>query len=271
MMKKRTFHFLFAFLFIPGCTSAFELYRAGARSAALGNAGITFTGAGSLFLNPAGLAGADRLTFILSSESRFLMKEMSVVAGGMVIPSEAGTAGLSQIVFRAGVYHTGRTTVAFAKRLGERISAAVGFDLLSERFPEQGRASVALTAEAGLQVRCHAQWPAALWVFHPMPFKARRGNHSIPSIFRGGTSCRLNKELCLLTEVEYRQGQNPAIMTGLEIMPHPQLVFRAGFSSLPLTISGGAGIKVGKTEIDISFYQHGCLGFTPVAGFTFNP
>jgi len=273
MMKKWTFHFVFAFLFFPGGTIAFELYRTGARSAALGNASVALTGSESLFHNPAGLAGADQLSFVLCSESRFLMKEMSVLAAGMVIPFREGSAGLSQILFRAGVYRSGRTTAAFARPLGDRVSAAVAFDCLSERFPEQERASLALTAEAGLQVRCNAQWMAALWVFHPISFKPPDSgeNHSIPTLFRGGAACRLNKTLNLLTEVEFSPGHSAVVKTGLEIIPHPQLVFRAGFSSLPLTISGGVGIKLGKTEIDISFYQQGALGFTPVAGFTFNP
>ena len=97
MMKTWSFHLLFVFLIIPGGTVAFELYRAGARSAALGNTGVTFTGAESLFHNPAGCAGTDEFTFILSSESRFLMKELSVLAAGMVIPAKAGTAGLSSM------------------------------------------------------------------------------------------------------------------------------------------------------------------------------
>lgn len=270
-MKRFPFHFLFVFLIIPNSTQALELYRAGARSAALGNTGVTFTGADALFQNPAGIAGTDKFTFLLSSESRFLMKELSVLATGIVVPTKAGTAGFSYIRFRAGVYHISRTTVSFAKHFGERLSVAVAFNSLSERYPEQARASPAITAETGLQFRVNKQLLGGLWVFHPVPDKIIKNQSSLFTVLRAGTSWSLNSGLNLTEEIRFTQGEKPVISAGLEINLHPEVVFRVGWASQPMSISGGIGIKLGKTALDISFYHHAYLGLTPVAGFTFTP
>jgi hypothetical protein len=272
MMKRLSFHFLFVFLLIPGGAVAFELYRAGARSVALGNTGVAFTGAEALFHNPAGCAGTDKFTFILSSESRFLMKELSVLAAGMIFPTKAGSAGLSHIRFSAGVYHTGRTTVSFSRRFGERISGAVAFNSLSERFPEQERAAPAITAETGIQIRLNSRCIAGVWVFHPVPFKnSTITRPSLTTLLRAGTCWTLNNGICLLDEIGYSPGEKPVISAGVEINLYPGIALRIGWSSRPMNLSGGVGFKLGKMAIDFSFYHHGYLGLTPVAGFTFNP
>jgi len=271
MMKRLSIHFLCVFLIIPCSTIAIELYHAGARSAALGKMGVTFTGADALFQNPAGIAGADKFTFLLSSESRFLIKELSVLASGIVIPAKAGTTGLSYTRFRAGVYNCSRATASFAKRFGERISAAVAFNSISERYPEQARASPVITAETGLQFRMNNQLLAGLWVFHPVPYKITLNGSTLKTILRAGTCWSLNNGLNLLEEIGFTPGEKPVISGGLEISLHPEVILRVGWSSQPMAISGGIGFNLGKTTLDVSFYHIGYLGLTPVAGFTFTP
>jgi hypothetical protein len=274
-MKKWALHFLIFMLYThsPANAQAFEPQFTGARSAALGYASVALTGVDALFHNQAGIATVKNLSFILSCESRFMLKELSLMAAGMVIPSESGTFGWSYTQLGTGEYRDNNIRLALAKELGQYFSAAVAFDYLSERLPENSRPFSTMTIECGVITGVMGKWSAGVHVFNPVMAKIKLplGKVEVPWRVRSGFAWYLTPFLMQCNEVDFMPGKPPSLHTGLEFSPYPEISIRAGISGNPPELSGGAGFRMGKFDFDISFIYHVYLGFTPVAGITVQP
>jgi hypothetical protein len=274
-MKKWALHFLISMLYTHLSANAqiFDYQIAGAGSAALGHASAALSGAEALFHNQAGIATVKNLSFILSCESRYLMKELSLLAAGVVIPTGSGTFGTSIVRFGTGAYRNNHISLAYAKELGRFVSAAVAFDFLSVRLPENSRPFSATTVECGVISGIPGKWKAGAHIFNPVMAKINlpHGKVAVPWRVRTGFAWNLTPFLMQCNEVDFRPDKPPSLHTGLEFSPYPEVSIRAGITGNPPECSLGAGFRMGKMVFDISFTYHGYLGFTPVAGITFQP
>ena len=274
-MKKWALHFLIFmfFIFEPVGAKAFENHLPGARSAAMAGATVALPGSEALFQNPSSLSYEEKLSFILSYESRFLMKELSLMAAGIILPTRSGTFGGSYIRFGTGVYQENRIGLVYAKKLGKLISAAVGFDYLSVTLPENSRPFSALTVESGLTAGIPGKYTGALYVFNPVMAKLKLpgGKVPVPWSVRVGNTWFINNWLLLCSELDFTPKKPAGLHTGLEFNPSPEISVRAGISGCPFQITAGAGFKMGNVVFDIAFSHHGYLGFSPTAGIRFTP
>jgi hypothetical protein len=274
-MKKWALHFLISLLYTQFSANAqlFDNQLIGAKSAALGHASAALPGEEALFHNQAGIAAVKNLSFILSCESRYLIKELSLMAAGVVIPSGSGIFGCSVIRFGTGEYRNNQINLAYAKELGKFVSAAVTFDYLSVRFPENSRPFSAVTVECGVIAGIPGKWNAGVHIFNPVMAKINLplGKVAVPWHVRSGFGWYLTPFLMQCNEVDFRPDKPPSLHTGLEFSPYPEISIRAGVSGNPPECSAGAGFRMGKVEFDIAFTYHGYLGFTPLAGITVQP
>ncbi|MEW6040801.1 MAG: hypothetical protein AB1633_04700 [Elusimicrobiota bacterium] len=98
-MKKQIKFFLFLIVMLPGggcfhaSASDFVKVIPGAKSAAMGNTGVTFTGIESMYLNPAGLTGVDCEVSEFSHIRHF--EEIIFNYVGVAFPLKFGAAGFS--------------------------------------------------------------------------------------------------------------------------------------------------------------------------------
>ena len=97
-MKKLLFIICLLLIEIPKLYSI-ENYPAGARSLALSHSFISISDVWATFHNQAGLAGFESITSGVFYESKFLVDELSLIAGAMVLPVNAGTLGISFFQF----------------------------------------------------------------------------------------------------------------------------------------------------------------------------
>jgi hypothetical protein len=274
-MKKWALHFLIFMMpvMFAWTSPAFENRLPGARSAALAHASVALSGSEALFHNPALLIPDEKLLFTFSYESRFLLKELSLMAAGVAFSPAGGTFGATLIQFGTGIYRENKLGLIYAKKLSHHISASVGFDYLAERLPENSKPFSALTVETGLAVHYNEKMTIGINAFNPVMTKLELpgGKVSIPWEIRAGNSWNVTNWLLFCSELNFIGGYKTQIHTGLEFNPCREVSVRLGVSGSPLQISTGAGFKVGRIVFDIAFTQNGNLGFTPVAGIVFIP
>ncbi len=268
-MKKITF----LILIISLSTHCFPAgnYPAGARALALSNAFVSVSDPWSTFHNQAGLASLENFSAGVFYESRFMIDELSHVAGTIVAPVKAGTFGFSFSQFGKGNYKEHKLGFAFAKRLTKKLNAAIQLDYLSTRFPENENAFGFATFEAGVVYAVTDDLFFGVHVFNPISngFDLPEGIQKMPAVFRVGGHYQFPKMVLLTFETE-KNLENPFIIkTGIEFSPVNNLALRFGVSGNPVNYTAGIGYKVGKISTDIAFSYHGNLGLTPAVSIQF--
>jgi hypothetical protein len=274
-MKKWALHFLIFMLTTHPSANAqvFVNQPVGARSAGLGHASAALSGAETLFHNQAGIATVNNISFILSCDSRYLIKELSLMAAGVVIPSASGTFGCSVTRFGTGEFSNNQINLAYAKELGRYVSAAIAFEYLSVRLPENSSPFSAMTFECGVIGGLPGKWKAGVHIFNPIMAKINLplGKVAVPWQVRSGIVWFITPLLMQCNEVDFGLSKPATLHAGLEFSPFPEISIRAGIAGNPPELSFGTGLRVGKVDMDISFTYHGYLGFTPVAGIIVQP
>jgi len=239
----------------------------------MAHASVAFPGSEALFHNPSLLSLEQHLSVIISCESRFMLKELSLMTAGLVWPSPFGTFGGSYRQFGTGVYREELFGICYTKKLGKQFSAAIGFDYLSERLPENSKSFTALTVEGGISAGRPGKALIGMHVFNPVmaALELPEGKELLPWSVRLGSAWFLTEWLIFCSELDLIKGEPVILRTGIEFRPHPEFCLRAGVSGGPLRISAGAGLKMGQIELIIAFSHHGYLGYTPIAGISFVP
>jgi hypothetical protein len=270
-MKKP---FLTGIIFLTGFIrlAAAENYPAGARALSLSNAFVSVTDTWSTFHNQAGLAGLESFSAGVFYESRFMVDELSHVAGSLVIPLKSGTFGFSFSQFGKGTYKEHKVGLAFAKSLTKKISAAIQLDYLSKLYPENERANGFATFEAGVVYAATDELILGAHIFNPIQsgIKTPEGVQKMPTVFRIGGHYQFPKMVLLILETE-KSFDNPLLIkSGLEFSPVKNLALRFGVSGKPVTYTAGIGFQTRKIVTDIGFSYHGNLGITPSFSIQFN-
>jgi hypothetical protein len=274
-MKKWALHFLIFMMSLMSSflTRAYENHLSGARSAALANASVALAGSEAVFHNPALLTCEQKLSLTISYESRFLLKELSLMAAGIAIPVHSGSFGGNYVQFGSGAYRENRLSLMYAKKLGKHFSSAIGFDYLSERLPENSKPFSALSVDIGVAAGTPGKLMIGLHIFNPVRVKLELpgGKVTIPSHIRLGNTWKVTDWLLFCSELDFIGVKPAGIHTGLEFNPFPEISVRVGVSGCPAQISAGTGFRMGRITFNIAFSHHGNLGFTPTAGISFVP
>lgn len=274
-MKKWALHFLILsfIMVLPYAPSAFENRRNGARSAALSHASVAIPGSEAIWHNTAGISFEQKLTIALSHESRFLLKELSLMAAGFIIPTRSGTFGGSFTRFGTGSYGENRIGIACSKLFGPSLSGSIQFIYLSEKFPENRTSFSAFTFECGILTGDPRKFMAGIYLFNPCMAKMKTFSQEkrIPFTISIGNSWMVAEGLMLCGELEKTLDIPLIVKTGIEYSIRQEVILRAGVSGSPLKFTGGAGWNFKKVHFDIAFSHDLYLGFTPVAGIIFMP
>jgi hypothetical protein len=269
---SRILFFILLFV-IPGNTVAFDNRIPGARSTALSQAVVALPGIEALFHNQAGITSITKLTLSLSFESPWLLKELSLLSFGIVVPSKAGTFGNMFYQFGTGVYRENKVGLGYSKKLSDKLAASLWFDYFSQLLPENRESFSLMTFEAGILYGNPGKWLWGIHIFNPLRVQMNylAGKESVPWTLRTGCSWLISSWLTSCNEIEKRGGVPVSLKTGIEFSPYPNFSIRAGVSGAPVKFTGGVGFHAGKLTIDIAFSYHGTLGYSPSIGIQFSP
>lgn len=263
-MKQPTIIFLF---FVIGISNLFALenHPVGARSLALSHSFVSISDIWSTFHNQAGLAQIEGFSAGIFYESKFMVNELSLAAGTIILPVNAGTFGFSFYQFGQGTFKESKIGLAFSKQLSEKFSAAIQLDYFSQRMPENDGAFGFATFEAGIIYSPNKKLFLGAHIFNPISngLETSEGKQKSPTIFRVGGHYQFD-EMILVTIETQKDLENPFILkTGIEFSPVKNLALRFGVSGKPVNYTTGIGYSFGKITTDIGFSYHGNLGLTP--------
>ncbi len=242
-----------------------ENHPVGARSLALSNSFVSISDLWSTFHNQAGITGVDGFSAGVFYESKFMVAELSLAAGTIILPVNAGAFGFSFYQFGQGSFKESKVGLAFSKQLSEKFSAAIQLDYFSQHLPENSSAFGFATFEAGIIYSPNNKLFIGAHVFNPISngLETLEGKQKSPAIFRVGGHYQFD-EMILVTVETQKDLENPFIIkTGIEFYPVKNFALRFGVSGKPVNYTAGIGYTFGKVTTDIGFSYHGNLGVSP--------
>ncbi len=269
---KRPFLTLIIFFLGFHTLNALENYPVGARPQALSNAFISISDIWSTFHNQAGLSGIDQFSAGIFYESRFMINELSLTAGSLVIPVKTAVFGFSFYQFGEGTFKENKLGLAFAKQLSKYFNLGIQLDYFSNRFPENNKNYGFATFEAGMIYSPNKKLFFGGHVFNAISngIATPEGKIKAPIIFRVGAHYQFDQMVLISLETQ-KDFNNPLIVkTGIEFLPVKNLALRFGVSGKTLNYTAGIGFAFRKITTDISFSYHGNLGITPAISLQFN-
>lgn len=249
-----------------------ENQLSGARSLGLSHASVSLYDVWSNVNNQAGLAFLEQASVAVFYESRFNLEMLETISGSFVFPMAPGTFGANYYQFGKGTYKESKIGISFAKRLTERLSAALQLDYFSLRMPENTKAFQTFTFEGGVLFSVTKDLFLGAHIINPVlqNIKTPVGEIDLPGMVRLGGHYHFNKQTLLAIEFE-KDIKNPLLIkTGFEFLPVKNLAFRFGISGKPVKFSAGMGYSFKNITTDFGFSYHGNLGLTPSVSMQFS-
>lgn len=236
----------------------------GARSAALGNASVTFADFWAIQNNQAGLADFKNIAAGVYYENRFLLKELSLKSVAFVLPTKSGTFGININYFGFNLYNESKIGLAYAKSFGKYFSAGIQLDYLTTSIGEDYGSKSVVTFEFGLRSQLNENLCIAAHVFNPIRVKiASYDDERIPTIFKLGLSYTFSKNIIAVIETEKDINYKAVVKAGLEYQIIKEASVRIGITTNPCIYTFGFGLILKKFKIDFASSIHQVLGYSP--------
>ncbi|MBS9767486.1 MAG: hypothetical protein KGV44_08090 [Flavobacteriaceae bacterium] len=275
-MIKKIVSLLFLLNCVVSVSWAVNFYsNTGARSVAMGQSSSSFRDLWSVANNQAGLAFIKRPTLGISYEQRFRMKEMGVKTVAFALPTNRiGNFGISYTYFGDTQYNESRINFAYGRMLGKRFAIGLAFDYfgMSVEGNSQVADANAVTGELGIM----AQPIENLWLsahaYNPFGVNISNGEYEekLPVLLRFGALYSFSDALSLVAEVEKDIDYKTRIKTGVEYTFLDKFIVRGGIATQPTEYSGGLGGRLNNLRLDLSFYKHQYLGYTPSVALVYH-
>ena len=247
-----------------GLRAAHNNTPVGGRSAAMAHASVAFTDFWSLQNNQAGLAFYDHFAAGFYYENRFLVKTLSLNAGGVVIPVGTGAFAMNISYFGYSKYNESKIGVAYARSFGKVLAIGLQLDYLGTSIAEGYGRKGLVTFEVGLLSRINRHLTLGAHIFNPVNVKiSDYDNEHIPPDIRVGAAYALDDNVLVSVEVEKNMDFDPVLKMGLEYRIVKQVYVRGGVAGGPFTYFFGFGLSFDKLKIDFSSSIHQVLGYSP--------
>ena len=260
------FFFFFPILLIGQNGSS---YSNSARSIAMGNTGINFSDVNSLFTNQAGLATLDHTAFLVSAERKFALADLNNLSAGLALPTSSGTFGLSVNYFGFEQYNETKVGLAYGRKLMDKLSIGVQFDVLNTRIPEYGSKNL-LTFEIGLQSELSKQLTLGFHLFNPVKLEIAE-DEFLPSVIQAGITYTPSKKVLVNLELEKDIDYPFTVKLGIEYEMVDNFFLRLGANTEPTNFSFGLGYQLkNRLRLDFASIYHQELGFTPAISFGYD-
>jgi len=258
---------LLAFLLTLSFNCLGQLYynpTSGAKSNAMGGANVTNEGIDAIFNNPAGLAGIEKLSFIASSEMRFLQNDVVAFGAGVTIPTKGfGNFGLSVSNLGLAEYKEQKIGLSYARPLSDKLDLGAQIDLLNTSIENFGSKTL-FTFELGVQADLGSKFKIGAHLFSPAKISLLEEDNDINTSLSIGAEYNPSKKISIILHIQ-KWLQNPmSAKLGVDYKLIDNVSIRFGFSTNPDTY--GIGIAYGINDsfsIDGGYNIHPILGSTP--------
>jgi hypothetical protein len=249
-----------------------NVFPDGARTTAMGKAGVTASDIFSVYNNQAGLGFLQATQAALHYENRFIASEMNLGAALFATPvKSAGTIGFDFCSFGYSEYRENRVGVAWGKRLSEYVSIGAQVCYQNVRIAKYGSTG-AITAELGLLANPleHLWIGAHVFNFTYSKFFSDQYHEPLPVEFNVGLSYELVKKATLTLQSEINAERDITLKSGLEFWVASPFAARLGVQLKPVQLYAGFGYVYKHITLDAAFSCHEVLGYTPQLSFVYN-
>lgn len=251
----------------------------GARRIGLGNAYTAVSGDfWSMFANPAGLAGLDRMYAGVNVERRFGLAELNYGSGGFAMPfNELHYGGIDFSGFGSKNYSEARLGLTYATSVIDRVRMGVKFNMTNIAISSQNSAvnygsAFAFYVNAGVNVKLTQDLNLGFSVFNAnaaniskeLAYKER-----IPTVLSLGLGYQASDKVLLVADVEKNVAYPLAFHGGVEYKINDFITARMGVGTQPIVFNAGLGVNWRDLQIDFAGSYHQQLGFTPSISGTY--
>ena len=246
----------------------------GARTLALGRAGVALGAQAWGHVNPAAWAGLDERRAGLQASQAFGVGEMGLGALSAAAPTPAGTAALAARTYGFSERRETQVKLGFGRPLALSTSRRldVGLAVGIETASVEGYGSeTALLLDLGVQgevvtgLRVGLSGRNLLALARDDESDLRQSAATVPAI-TVGLAYAPSETATLVLDASQDLDFGLSVRGGAEVYVVPELALRVGVSSEPVRFSGGAGVQVSALRADLAFEVHETLGLTPAVG-----
>ncbi len=256
-----------------------QLLEGGARSVALGRAGVALDNDPWAEANPATWATVDRIAVEFFASQAYGLADLRTGALTAAIPWALGTAAIAARTYGSESYRENRATVGLARAVrlapARRIAVGVRGDYHSVVIGDGFGSFGAFDMSAGLQVDVTPKLRGGL-AARNLSAIARSDSTELraplatnPSLM-AGLAYQLSGSTVVIAEVAKDLDFAPEVRAGIEIVPIDALAVRigayAGGAGAPARLTFGAGLRLGSLRADAAVEWHETLGPSPAFG-----
>lgn len=262
---KKSLPLLFSCFISVALFGGNDNYPLGGRSAGMGHASVALGGdLWSVHNNQAGLAWVNTIQGGFYYENRFLVKELGMKAGAVVLPIRQGTFGLEVSSFGFSQYGENKYGLSFARKFGTRVAAGIQLDYLTTRIAGEYGSVGAPAAEIGVMAEPVSHLRIGVHIFNPTRAKlADYNDERVPTLMRFGGQYTFSEKVFLSAELEKDVDFKAVFRGGIEYHPVKEFYLRAGAASNPGLSAFGFGVELKQFRLDLASTFHSVLGFTP--------
>lgn len=237
------------------------LQPSGGRTNSLGKCSVALNDFWSLHNNPAGISLYKDLSFGISYENRFLLKELGYKNVGLLLPLKKGAIGISASQFGYEHYNENVIGFALARNFGPHLKIGLKLDYIFLKFSRDYENFSTPTFELGIQYEINENLNLGAYLFNPIHVKIRSINNlKIPIIMRLGFSYFIKDDFMITSEIEENIEEDFSYRFGIEYECYKRLHIRSGFQLAPEMFTFGIGYDYKWCKIDVSGQMNQELG-----------
>jgi hypothetical protein len=213
--------------------------------------------------NQASLAQMKNAAAGVFSESKYLLKELSLYQLAVAVPTHSGNFGLQAGYYGSGDYNETQVGLAYGRKLGEKVDIGAQFNYNGILINGYGSSS-ALTFEIGTVFHLTEKVHAGLHLYNPVGGKfGKDQQEKLPSIYTAGLGYDASEKFLISAEIEKEENQPVNILAGIQYRFIPQVLVRGGVETNTASIYFGAGLFFKTFRLDVTAGIHPELGITP--------
>lgn len=238
--------------------------QADARSSGLANISTILPGTGNLLCNPGSLAGTGYLVAGISHHRYLDIKSLANSAIEVILPLGRSAIALSYRNQGFSALQSHCFSASAGLHLHEKISAGLRVGYVLVNAPAIREKGHSVTYELGLVVEIGPRLAAGISCSDPFPARGFHDDFLVTmTTLKAGVRYEAAKSLFLLAEYCRDDLFPGSIRLAGEINLKDRLALRTGAQARPLLLSFGAGIRINRMTIDLSFSFYDRMGTIP--------
>jgi len=236
----------------------------GGAESAMGGIGVASTDIWSAANNQAALGFNKSYGAGFYYENRFLMKELSLNALTLVLPTSKGSFAANISYFGYSQYNEKKIGLAYGMALSKRFAVGVQLDYLSTYIGNNYGSKSAYTFEVGIMTILTDEITLGVHVFNPIRAKINDyDDERVPLMLKLGLEWELSDNFIASAEIDSDIENELILRGGLEYRIKKILYARIGLSNNPNIFSFGVGLQFSNLRMDFSSSMHQVLGYSP--------